>query len=426
MILGENNLISMNDTGKVRFIKRLDFTPVCFTAFIIGWFWEPNARLLSAVVSEHGSILIYEETKLIWTLQLRGHETPVAIQRANVQDLPGALILLSETGMVTVGYLGSDPHPFQVPALNTRINVEAAHAELVELEKEIRIGLDFTDTSLMAAAAERDLQVKVSRLPELETARMDRRSASRSIPLEVTDMKKCMISVNLKAHVKIDQIQVYFDVAPPLKCSKPSQVFRNINESNTERVDTWINVDDEGPASSLEVKVVISFINTQSICRVIEKSIQLPLNMFFKLVQPVKEDASFKITMTLSGLSGPMPTLASLLATDFATIESQTQAIGLRSIYQPGTIVTLVAAKSSNRFRLQSNDISGLPLVFDAMRHGFMQDRRENFNQTSAKLTVSPQFPIDSILSTIDQCHAKREKYNDLLVLVLQLLKLRI
>lgn len=415
MILGENNLIAMNDTGKVRFIKRLDYTPVCFTAFIIGWYWEPNARLMTAVVSDHGSVLIYEEAKLVWTLQLVGNDVPVAIQRSNMNDLPGALVLLSETGLVSIAYLGSDPHPFQVAALNLqRINVEQAHAELLELEKEIRSGLDFTDTSLMAAAAERDLLVKVSRMPRLETASIDRYATSLA-SVEALDRKKCMITVNLKAGVKLDQIQVYFDVAAPLKCSKPTHVFRQIDAAHAERLDTWIYVDGAGPISCCDVKVIVSFINTQSICRVIEKCVPLPLDMFFKLVQPVKEDASVKLTMSLNGLRGPMPALASLITGDFA-IEAQSQAIGLQSIYVPSTTVTIVAAKNSNRFRLQSNAVSGFPLIFGAMCRSIKVAEKEQVGQSVAEIKVTPPLPVSVVLFTIETHHAKREKLVEILV----------
>lgn len=39
MILGENHFISIADDGSVRFIKRLDYSPMCFHCFIIGWYW---------------------------------------------------------------------------------------------------------------------------------------------------------------------------------------------------------------------------------------------------------------------------------------------------------------------------------------------------------------------------------------------------
>lgn len=405
MILGEKSLISMTDTGKVRFIKRLDFTAVCFISFVVGWYWEPNARLITAVVSEHGSVLIYEEAKLIWTLQLNGNDIPVAIQRSNIQDLPGAMVLLSDTGLVSVGYLGSEPYPFQVPALNMqRMNVEAAHDELVDLEKEIRTGLDFSDSLLITTACERDLLVKITRMPTLQMAVVGRDSKLGT--LESSDLKKCMISVNFESKIKLDQMQVYFDVSPPLQCSKPTTVFRQLNAMSTGRAETWIFVANEGPLSCLEVKVIVSFINTQSICRVIEKSVLLPLNMFFKPTSPVKEDASVKVTMALNGLTGPMPTLASLLSDDFA-IDTQTQAIGLRSIYVPDTVVTIVAAKNSNRFRLQSTDVTGLPLVFSALRQSFKE----------AEIKVTPQLPISPIISTIDKFLSARNTLNDSLVI---------
>lgn len=39
MILGENHFISIADDGSVRFIKRLDYSPMCFHCFVIGWYW---------------------------------------------------------------------------------------------------------------------------------------------------------------------------------------------------------------------------------------------------------------------------------------------------------------------------------------------------------------------------------------------------
>lgn len=39
VILGDNNLICISDTGKVKFIKRLDYTPTALCSFVIGWYW---------------------------------------------------------------------------------------------------------------------------------------------------------------------------------------------------------------------------------------------------------------------------------------------------------------------------------------------------------------------------------------------------
>lgn len=39
MVLGENNFFCITDTGKVKFIKKLDYSPICFHSFVIGWYW---------------------------------------------------------------------------------------------------------------------------------------------------------------------------------------------------------------------------------------------------------------------------------------------------------------------------------------------------------------------------------------------------
>lgn len=39
MILGENNLISVSHTGVLLFVKRLDYGPMCFYPFVVGWYY---------------------------------------------------------------------------------------------------------------------------------------------------------------------------------------------------------------------------------------------------------------------------------------------------------------------------------------------------------------------------------------------------
>lgn len=39
MILGEHNLICLTDTGVIKFVKKLDYTPISFFSFVIGWYY---------------------------------------------------------------------------------------------------------------------------------------------------------------------------------------------------------------------------------------------------------------------------------------------------------------------------------------------------------------------------------------------------
>lgn len=105
---------------------------------------EPNAKLMIAVISDNGSLLIYDHTTLVWAAQL-SVSSPVAIQRSNIHGLPGAIVTLNRKGTVNVAYLGSDPHVFKAPPLDLKqLDFQRAHSELTELEKQIQQGVDYS------------------------------------------------------------------------------------------------------------------------------------------------------------------------------------------------------------------------------------------------------------------------------------------
>lgn len=342
--------------------------------------------------------MLYEESRLLWSLQLSAAELPVAISRANFTGLSGALVVLGETGQLTVGYLGSEPHPFRVPALNLQeLNFERAQLELNELEKEIQAGVDFTDDSAVMAAtsAERDLTLEVS-VGHLERCKFATNFGTAKI--DPTDLKQSLVTVMLRAHIKIDQIQVFIDVTEPLRCNAPIMMFRDVAIDHTERLEFWVYVaTDAGPVSDIGVRTIVSFINTQSICRVLQAEVQLPLCMFFKQTQPLKDEGgTIKLTFSTDGNDQAVPSLASLLAPDFQV--DQSQAIGLQSIFtlggsSSGAIVTIVAAKKSNRFRVQASTLDMLAVVMKTLLERLKECR----------ITVQPSIPVDEIGLVIEQ-----------------------
>lgn len=103
-----------------------------------------------SVVSDNGSVLIYDHMTLVWAAQLSSH-IPVAIQRSNIQGLPGgAIVTLSDKGTVNVGYLGSDPHLFKAPPLDLQqLDFQKAHTELNELERQIQQGVDLSGKTIV-------------------------------------------------------------------------------------------------------------------------------------------------------------------------------------------------------------------------------------------------------------------------------------
>lgn len=290
-------------------------------------------------MSESGSLLIYEESTLIWAAQLS--EVPVAIQRSNVNGLAGAIVTLSETGNLQVGFLGSEPQPFKVPPLNlSELNYENVQKELAELEKDIKSGIDFTDLSLTKALAKKDLQLKVTVDSKLEPCKF-----STKIPFDVA-RQMCRVGIVVTPSIMLEHIQIHFVTPEPLVCSQPLHFLRDVPINTSKIIDVWVYCNDPTPFHTTEMKVVVSFINQQSICRILEEQISLPMKLFFSQHSPQKE-AAIKLTFTIEG-SGT-PSLSSLFSTDYS-IDSDFQAVGFKSNFS-NSVITVVAAKSSNRLR---------------------------------------------------------------------------
>lgn len=300
---------------------------------------EPNARLITSIVSDSGSLLIYEESTLIWAAQLS--EVPVSIQRSNINGLAGAIVALSETGSLQVCFLGSQPQPFKVPPLNlSELNYENVQKELAELEKDIKSGIDFTDLSLTNAQARKDLQIKVTVDSRLEPCNFPTKKLFEN-PREM-----CKVGVVVTPSVMLEQIQINFVTSEPLACSKPLHFLRCVPINTSKRVDVWMFFNDMLPFHCTDVKLVVSFINQQSICRILEEKITLPIKMFYSQHSPQKE-ASIKITFSIEGAE--TPSLSSLFSPDFS-VDPDFQAAGFKSNLS-NTTITVVAAKSSNRLR---------------------------------------------------------------------------
>lgn len=301
---------------------------------------EPDVKLIITVISDSGSLLIYNSSILIWASQLS--EVPVAICRANFNELPGAIVTLGETGKVIVSYLGAEPQLFQVPPLNLRkIDFVRTQKELVELEKEIKAGIDFTDISMVNTAAERDVNVHLEISSKLESCTFP------TLPQNTSsdDIKMTLVSVLVKANINIEHMQIQVTVEPPLKCSKEVWSYRNILANTTERLDTWVYVERNLDTPSAKITAVVSFVT--SIPRIIEKSKFLPLELFYKSCSAQKE-ATYKLIIFVD--KGSAPTIDALFSKHIGFEDTSHGAIGFKSVYT-GAIVTIILAKNSNRYR---------------------------------------------------------------------------
>lgn len=351
---------------------------MCFCSFVAGWYYgmtiiinctclgsiyfnythwqksinfftcthvESDARLIVTIVSECGTILIYNTSQLIWAAQLSF--IPIAICRTNVNGLPGAICTLCDNGKINVSYLGSDPQMFQVPPLNmAKLNFEKTQNELIELEKEIKAGIDFTDVATINATAQRDMNVDFLIDSTLHMSKYPMKHANTTMP-PMEDMRMVRATIKLHAQIQLQQIQVQFHCAAPLVASNAIHSIPQMNANQTEHTETDFYMSDCFDVATIAVTAVVSFINRNSLIpRVIEKTQFLPLSMFYKVYTPQKE-SSIKLTISVNQTTAP--NLEQLFTPEFL-IDSAHNATGFKSIYS-GKIVTIVAAKNSNRYR---------------------------------------------------------------------------
>ncbi|XP_063708995.1 protein PTHB1 [Culicoides brevitarsis] len=419
VLLGENNLICTSDTGKIKFIKRLDYVPVCLCSFVIGWYWENNARMIITILSENGTLLIYDQMILMWAAQLSFTDT-IAIQRSNIQGLPGgAIVTLNNKGILNVGYLGSDPYIFKAPLLNLQqLDFQKAYIELNELETCIKKGVDISDVKIQNAAAERDIKIQLTMNPNLETCAFTAPNCS-----TVDDDQKRMarLSIAFKPLGTFEQVQVTIFVNRPLKSSIERYVFKEPTVNETEHLDTYIYVTNMTDIPSMVVQVFFTCINKQSIVRIIERQIPVAHEMIYKEMQPQRE-AKYKITLTCDSNVefNHIKHFGSIFSEAFFTKEKEPNihAFGFKSIYS-GNIVSIAVSKNTNRYRIQADSIEILtPFLMHLIEKLTKPVTNEKKNiQNAAKVTISPPFiPIEFLVSNINAHYQKRQEYNNLML----------
>ncbi|GBP54570.1 Protein PTHB1 [Eumeta japonica] len=108
---------------------------------------EPGARLLLMVASEDSKLYIYENTLLLWSCDL--NHIPIAINRCFLKGLPGGVVTLSTTGILSINFLGTEPDlsTNNVVMLNEPMDSEKIQEELSSVEESLKKILDCENDS---------------------------------------------------------------------------------------------------------------------------------------------------------------------------------------------------------------------------------------------------------------------------------------
>ena len=131
VLLGERNFCVLRENGSCWFIIKFEVNPSCMCSYAN----ETKDSLVTIVGTHMFDVLIYQNDCLKWATKIPF--VPVCIRRGNFADITGALVLLSDDGNLSVGYLGTNPSLkiISMPTVNTNPNSERMTEELKELKK---------------------------------------------------------------------------------------------------------------------------------------------------------------------------------------------------------------------------------------------------------------------------------------------------
>nr|AAD25981.1 PTH-responsive osteosarcoma B1 protein [Homo sapiens] len=365
-VLGERNFFCLKDNGQIRFMKRLDWSPSCFLPYC-----SVSEGTINTLIGNHNNMLhIYQDVTLKWATQLP--HIPVAVRVGCLHDLKGVIVTLSDDGHLQCSYLGTDPSLFQAPNVQSReLNYDELDVEMKELQKIIK---DVNKSQGVWPMTERedDLNVSVVVSPNFD-------SVSQATDVEVgTDLVPSVtVKVTLQNRVILQKAKLSVYVQPPLELTCDQFTFEFM-----------------------------------SIPRVIQCKFRLPLKLICLPGQPSKT-ASHKITIDTN--KSPVSLLS--LFPGFASQSDDDQVNVMGFHFLGGARITVLASKTSQRYRIQSEQFEDLWLITNEL----ILRLQEYFEKQGVKdfaCSFSGSIPLQEYFELIDHHFELRingEKLEELL-----------
>uniref|UniRef100_A0A8C6B5F4 Bardet-Biedl syndrome 9 n=1 Tax=Monodon monoceros TaxID=40151 RepID=A0A8C6B5F4_MONMO len=316
-VLGERNFFCLKDNGQIRFMKKLDCSPSCFLPYC-----SVSEGTINTLIGNHNNMLhVYQDVTLKWATQLP--HIPVAVRVGCLHDLKGVIVTLSDDGHLQCSYLGTDPSLFQAPKVESReLNYDELDIELKELQKIIK---DVNKSQGVWPMTEREDDLKVS---AVVSPNFDSVSQSTDVEVGADLAPSVTVKVTLQNRVTLQKIRLSVYVQPPLVLTCDQFTFEFMDR------------------------------NPEGIPRVSQCKFRLPLKLICLPGQPSKT-ASHKLTIDTN--KSPVSLLSLFPGFANQSEDDQVNVMGFR--FLGGSRVTLLASKTSQRYRIQSEQFEDLWLI---------------------------------------------------------------
>ncbi|NXL47243.1 PTHB1 protein, partial [Podilymbus podiceps] len=400
-VLGERNFFCLKDNGQIRFMKKLDYSPSCFIPYC-----SVKEGTINTLVGNHSKMLnVYQDVTLKWAAQLP--HIPVSVKVASLQDLKGVIVTLSDNGHLQCSYLGTDPSLFQAPRVDSReINYEEFDAEMKELQKIIKEATKTQDI-LPKSEKHRDLIVTAEVSPDLdaESQAIDSEVKAEAVP-SVT------VKIKIQSRVTAQKPNLAVCVQAPLAVTCDQFVIDDLEPDSSETVVLSVFLKGNCSPSELEGNCVVSYSTPTGMLKVAQCNFRLPLRLVCFPAQPSKA-ANHKLTID----TNKPPISFFTIFPDFVDTSEDDQANVLGFQFLTGSKTTLLASKTSQRYRIQSDQLEDLWLITKELTLRL----KEHFKKQNCKdfaCTFSGSIPLQEYFELIDRHFELRlnaEKFQELL-----------
>uniref|UniRef100_A0A8C5ZC25 Bardet-Biedl syndrome 9 n=1 Tax=Marmota marmota marmota TaxID=9994 RepID=A0A8C5ZC25_MARMA len=345
-VLGERNFFCLKDNGQIRFMKKLDCSPSCFLPYC-----SVSEGTINTLIGNHKNMLhVYQDVTLKWATQLP--HIPVAVRVGCFQDLKGVIVTLSDDGRLQCSYLGTDPSLFQAPKVESReLNYDELDVELKELQRIIKV----VKSQGIWPMPEKEDDLKVY---AMVSSNFDPVSQATDVEIGTDVVPSITVQVTLQNRIVLPKVKLSIYVQPPLVLTCDQFTFEFLAPEMISTVSFSVYLKRSYTPSDLEGNAVVSYSKPTGTPRVVQCKFRLPLKLICLPGQPSKT-ANHKLTIDTNQSPVSLPSLFPGFANQ--SDDDQINVMGFR--FLGGSRVTLLASKTSQRYRIQSEQFEDLWLI---------------------------------------------------------------
>ncbi len=422
LIMGERNLFCLSETLVLRFMKKFDYNPSAFCAYPV----KDNA--ISFLIATHSKLLfVHEEVRVKWAAQF--DHVPVQVAVGTMHDLKGVIVTLSEKGRLCCSYLGTEPafsNPIVTPDEGS-FDFKNAENEYKMLQAKIKDAILNTGTLIVpdgktpsrtASASTNNkangtcLSIGVQIPNKLD-------SVSRSADLTFYDadsVPSITVKIKLRSSEPIKNLKLNIVSQLPVTAVPETISYASLTSTAVE-FDVVFHVKSKHCASSLNVQVLANFNCMNDTTKVQDTRFTLPLRLVAKpAVQTTAMSKKQHVTCKLIFDTNKSCVSLAEIFPEFS--ETYTAANGNSigfQFYGNGSSICIQSAKSSNRYRLQSESYASLWLA----AYELTKRLTAYFAQTKDfALSYQDPLPIDEYKQLIEkhlEIRLLSEKYKEML-----------